>query len=102
MGKTGRLRELVRVSTAISQHHNPAWPFSGPVGLPERGTIHVLDRWRHLGSAANDAELRTILLSSDTAAEEMNVSTYNLVRRLVMRYQDKLVPLKRPSGSANE
>jgi len=43
------------------------WPHAGPIGVREhdamtgRTQIHVLDRWRHLGSADVQADLQEIL-----------------------------------------
>ena len=43
------------------------WPHPGPIGIREhdaitgRTEIHVLDRWRHLGTADADADLQDIL-----------------------------------------
>ena len=99
--KTGRLRELVRALTAISAQHNPPWPFEGPVGLRERDVMHVLHHWRYLGSAANDPELRA-LLTADSAPADVDVGMYKLIRRLVARHRQKLIPLGDFCGRRNE
>jgi DNA polymerase-3 subunit epsilon len=101
MGKAGRLRELTRAATAIGVDRNPPWPFEGPVGLRERGMVHVLDRWRYLGSAASDAELRA-LLSADSPAPTLSEPMYRLTRRLVERHAHRLMTLHGMVGRWNE
>ena len=47
-----------RVRLALAPLRLRPWPFPGPVGLRERGpsgetVLHVVDRWRHLGTVAD-------------------------------------------------
>lgn len=37
------------------------WPYSGPVGLREGRDVHVVDHWRYLGTAKDDAGLHDVL-----------------------------------------
>ena len=40
----------------------PRWPFSGPAVLREADVLHLVDHWRYLGSADNEAALFELLL----------------------------------------
>jgi DNA polymerase-3 subunit epsilon len=56
-----------RLRIALASLRLKAWPFPGPVGIRERGpmgegsVLHVVDQWRHLGTAANDAEVAALI-----------------------------------------
>ena len=55
----------VRARLALAAQQLPAWPHPGPVALAEtdwRGEKewHVLDQWRHLGTARTDAALQAL------------------------------------------
>ena len=57
----------MRLMQALHALRMRDWPHAGPIGIREhdastgRTEIHVLDRWRHLGSADADADLQEIL-----------------------------------------
>jgi hypothetical protein len=37
-----------------------AWPFAGPAWIREGEDVHLIDRWRHLGTVGNDADLQRL------------------------------------------
>jgi len=48
-------RHAVRVKLALAAQRLKDWPFRGPIGVRECGSVvevHVLDRWRHLATLA--------------------------------------------------
>ena len=53
----------LRLATALEAKRIPDWPFAGAVAIVERDAArgieeaHVIDRWRHLGTARDEAEL---------------------------------------------
>ena len=55
------------------------WPHPGPIGIREhdaltgRTEIHVLDRWRHLGSADADSDLHDILQTRSEASFDAGI-----------------------------
>ena len=57
----------MRLMQALHALRTRDWPHAGPIGIREhddmtgRTEIHVLDRWRHLGTADADADLQEIL-----------------------------------------
>jgi DNA polymerase-3 subunit epsilon len=56
----------IRLVSALISQSIRAWPFSGPVGIRERGwggrnDIHVFDKWCYLGTAASASQLWDML-----------------------------------------
>ena len=53
----------LRLATALEAKRIPDWPYAGPVAVVERDKArgfeeaHVIDRWRHLGTARDEEEL---------------------------------------------
>jgi DNA polymerase-3 subunit epsilon len=56
-----------RLAAALARLKPLDWPHPGPLGIVERDRardqteVHVVDRWRHLGTARSDAELAELL-----------------------------------------
>jgi len=56
-----------RLMSALSKLKLKAWPYGGRVGLIERNEfldreeMHLIDNWRYLGTAANEAEVYDLL-----------------------------------------
>jgi DNA polymerase-3 subunit epsilon len=55
----------VRVQMALASLKLKAWPFPGRVALRERSAfgaevLHVLDRWRYIGTAYGEEELAAL------------------------------------------
>jgi DNA polymerase-3 subunit epsilon len=56
----------LRLATALQARRIPDWPFPGPVAIVERDAgrgveeAHVVDRWRHLGTARDEGELEAL------------------------------------------
>jgi DNA polymerase-3 subunit epsilon len=73
VGTESGIAHSMRMMQALHALRMQDWPYSGPIGLREHDTptgrteIHVLDRWRHLGSASADADLQDILQTRDDA-----------------------------------
>jgi DNA polymerase-3 subunit epsilon len=67
VGAEPRVLHDTRLRIALASLRLKAWPFPGPVGIRERGpmgegsVLHVVDQWRHLGTAANDAEVAALI-----------------------------------------
>lgn len=73
-----------RMMAALARLKLQAWPYPGPVGLVERDDfrdveeVHVVDGWRYLGTARNEAELRDLLADGGQASFDMD--TYKLLK----------------------
>ena len=67
VGTESAIAHSMRMMQALHALRMRDWPYTGPVGIREhdvltgRTEVHVLDRWRHLGSAEADADLEEIL-----------------------------------------
>ena len=74
VGRESAIAHSMRLMQALLALRMRDWPHPGPIGIREhdamtgRTEIHVLDRWRHLGSADANADLHDILQTrADTA-----------------------------------
>ncbi len=74
VGGESQIAHSVRMMQALLALRMQDWPHSGPIGVREhdsisgRTEVHVLDRWRWLGTAQSDSDLQDILESRmDTA-----------------------------------
>ena len=74
IGRESAIAHSMRLMQALHALRMQDWPHPGPIGIREhdattgRTEIHVLDRWRHLGSADAQADLHDILQTrTDTA-----------------------------------
>ena len=67
VGRESAIAHSMRMMQALHALRMRDWPHAGPIGIREhdpitrRTEIHVVDRWRHLGSAEADADLQDIL-----------------------------------------
>ncbi len=67
VGQESRMAHSMRLMQAMHALRLRDWPHAGPIGVREhdavsgRTEIHVLDRWRHIGTAAADTDLEDIL-----------------------------------------
>ena len=74
VGRESAIAHSMRLMQALHALRMRDWPHPGPIGIREhdamtgRTEIHVLDRWRHLGSADANVDLHDILQTrADTA-----------------------------------
>jgi DNA polymerase III subunit epsilon len=84
-GKEPPILHAVRVQMALSSLKLKPWPFPGRVALRERragneADLHVLDRWRYLGSARAEEELAA--LATRRPPEDFDIQVY----RILVRY----------------
>lgn len=95
VGKETPSRHDLRMVEALSRLKLQSWPHAGPVGIREshagREEMHVLDRWRYLGSARNEAELKALLDEADTAPFDPDIYKL-LTKRLHQLPVVSLVP----------
>ncbi len=79
MGRESALTHSMRMVQALHTLRMRDWPHPGPIGIREhdaltgRTEIHVLDRWRHLGSADADSDLHDILQTRSEAAFDAGI-----------------------------
>ncbi|MDO9227801.1 MAG: exonuclease domain-containing protein [Pseudomonadota bacterium] len=73
-----------RLMSALAKMKVKPWPWPGPVGLIERDDfrdvedVHVLNGWRYLGTAHNEAEIHELLEQS--AGVPFDLDIYKLLK----------------------
>ena len=73
-----------RMIAALMKLKLTAWPYPGAIGIVERDElreeeeVHVVNGWRHLGSARSEAEIQGILLG-ESGQGRFDRDTYNLL-----------------------
>ena len=73
-----------RLMAALARLKLDTWPYSGPIGLVERDDflgieeVHVIDDWRHLGTARSEAEIHELLEAGRRG--NFDRDTYKLLR----------------------
>ena len=78
-----------RLRLALAPLRLRSWPFPGAVAFrePAAGSsgsvLHVIDRWRHVGSAASEEELQS--LAGARGEPGFDVDTYRILTRWLRR-----------------
>ncbi|MDA8258802.1 MAG: exonuclease domain-containing protein [Betaproteobacteria bacterium] len=80
-----------RLMAALGRHRLEPWPFAGPAWIREGDELHLIDRWRHLGTARGEADLPDLL---DAPVPDFDRDAYRILLKAVAR----MVPLARQSG----
>jgi DNA polymerase-3 subunit epsilon len=62
------------------------WPFAGPAWIREGDELHLLHRWRHLGTVSNDADMQDLL---QAALPPFDQDSY----RILLKVRDRMAPL---------
>ena len=76
-----------RLAMALAKLKLRSWPYPGAVGIKEispagdRTEIHVLDNWRHLGTADSEASLWQILAERSTLPFDLD--SYKILTRFL-------------------
>jgi DNA polymerase-3 subunit epsilon len=77
--RSERAKGLTRAFVALRPWQLPAWPHDGPVGIRERGELHVVDRWRYLGTARNESDIAELLRARPPAFDKRMLRLLGLV-----------------------
>jgi DNA polymerase-3 subunit epsilon len=89
LGVEPRALHDARVRLALEPLRLKAWPFPGAVAIREPAAgltgsvLHVIDRWRHVGSATSEDELQSLAAGSDDC--ELDFDMYRIVSRCLQR-----------------
>ena len=70
--------DTLRIFEALRTLRIPGWPHQGPIGLRERTDLHVVDRWRYLGTARSDHDLHALL---EERPRDFDPRIFRLLRR---------------------
>jgi len=89
VGRESRALHDARLQLALASLRIKPWPFAGPVGIrergaaDERGVLHVVDRWRHVGTATDDSGVAALLEHAGEAG--FDADAYRILVRCLER-----------------
>jgi DNA polymerase-3 subunit epsilon len=99
IGKEPVSLHSARLMTALAKFKLNPWPYSGPVAFIERDEFgmredfHLVDQWRHLGTAHNEQQLAGIL---DNRVESgFDADLYRIFSKFLKAGKIRVLPLKR-------
>jgi DNA polymerase III subunit epsilon len=76
----------------------PTWPHRGPVGIRERSEIHIVDRWRFLGTARCESDVHAVL---ETRPAALDPRLHRLLTRALPRLPaNRIIDLRRDDVSS--
>ena len=87
VGREPPIAHAMRAIQALSRLRVKPWPYAGAIAIRERHVyserteLHVIDRWRHLGTALAESEIAEIVRSGGRARFELD--TYRALQRLL-------------------
>jgi DNA polymerase-3 subunit epsilon len=105
IGKEPRALHDARMQMTLVPLQFKPWPFAGAIGIREPAPaatgvqIHVIDRWRHLGTACDEEEVQALLCAGSDAA--FDADSYRIIGRALqdVRPRDLLqFPARRESA----
>jgi DNA polymerase-3 subunit epsilon len=79
-----------RLMAALSRQRLVPWPFAGPAWIREGDEVHLIDHWRHLGTARSEADLHALL---DAPAPAFDRDSYRILAKSVER-MSPLAPIR--------
>ncbi|MCE3284623.1 MAG: polymerase epsilon subunit [Steroidobacteraceae bacterium] len=104
VGREPRALHDTRLQLALASLRLKSWPFRGPIGIREpapdaRGTwVHVLDQWRHLGTARDEREVGDVLRHAGPAG--FDADGYRIIARALKDVRPRdLLTFDRPAES---
>jgi len=98
--KTARLQHLTEVMAALESWRIGKWPYHGPIGVRERSDLHIIEDWRYLGTARNDAEVHSIL---ETRPNDFDEGTFAFLSKKLRRLPPRrIVYLQRRTALPDE
>jgi len=87
VGKEPRALHDARLQMTLAPLRFKPWPFAGAIGIrepaPDAGGmhIHVIDHWRHLGTARDEDEVLALLRGADDA--RFDADSYRIIGRVL-------------------
>lgn len=84
-----------RLMAALGRHRLLTWPFAGPAWIREGDEVHLIDHWRHLGTARSEADLHDLL---EAPAPAFDRDSY----RILVKALARMTPLATRAGSTLE
>jgi DNA polymerase-3 subunit epsilon len=91
VGREPRALHDARTRLALMRLRLKRWPFEGAIAIREMApqgsgsVLHVLDRWRHIGTAADENELAELLQVRELGDTAIDVDSYRAIGRCLER-----------------
>ncbi|HRL77812.1 MAG TPA: exonuclease domain-containing protein [Candidatus Accumulibacter phosphatis] len=88
IGKEAVAQHSARLMTALARLRIRSWPYRGPVALIERDDfgmrqdIHLIDRWRLLGTVRSEEALQA-LLAAGPSQQDFDPDIYRIISRFL-------------------
>lgn len=103
VGKEPVSLHSARLMAALAKNKIHPWPYPGPIALVERDEFgmredfHVVDAWRYLGTAHDEATLHSILENrAEDTATVFDADIYRIVGKYLKDTKTRVMPLTRP------
>lgn len=68
----------LQLKTVLDLFKVQVWPYPGPIAIKEAGHLHVINQWRYLGTAINEAELYELV---DSREGEFDLDVYKILKK---------------------
>lgn len=102
-GEESPLSHNLRLANALLRLRIDSWPFRGPIGVREtdpvsgHAEIHLVDRWCHLATVDNEADLFDALQARGRPAFDLD--TYQVLQKWFerRRHEVEIIDLAKPS-----
>jgi DNA polymerase-3 subunit epsilon len=91
VGREPRVLHDARTRLALASLRLKRWPFAGAIAVREPApdghgsVLHVLDRWRHVGTAADEGELQDLLRTRQQTDVSIDIDSYRVIGRCLER-----------------
>jgi DNA polymerase-3 subunit epsilon len=90
IGTEAHAQHDFRLIQAIAKLKVQPWPYPGPIGIKEaynlREELHIVDRWRYLGTARDETEAAQLLQDASNVAFDLD--TYKILVKHLMSAKD--------------
>jgi DNA polymerase-3 subunit epsilon len=92
VGLESALSHAMRTIQALSKLRIKPWPYAGPIAMRERDAytgrveLHVIDRWRYLGTAYSEGEARELAeekVGQRSRGVRFDIEIYRALQRLL-------------------
>ena len=103
VGREPRALHDARLRIALASLRLRRWPFPGPIGIREHGpegagsVLHVIDRWRHLGTASDEAGVAALVDAAGAAP--FDPDAYRILVRCLERLSPRELVMLGGAGS---
>lgn len=89
VGLESREQHALRVTQALATMRTAPWPFKGRIAVREQAAesekteLHIIDRWCHISTVRDDAEL--LEATGSPASPVFDVDTYKILKRYLAK-----------------